>query len=381
MSARRARRPPGLAVRVLAAQLLVVLTGVATAWIVAAAVGPPLFREHLLRADSAEASALEHAERAYASATGLALAVALAAALAAAVAVSLLAARRIGRSIGAVADTAVEVAAGAHDARVPRPRLGREFDALAESFNTMADRLSGIERTRRRLLADLAHELRTPTATLDGYLEAAREGVLELDGATLTMLSSQTRRLTRLAADMAAISEADEHRLHLRTADLRAFLAEAVDAHRLAAASAGIRLRTDLAEDLPPTTIDTDRLGQVVTNLLDNALRHTPPGGTVTVDAHARGTGTQVTVTDTGEGIAAEHLPHLLERFYRAETPRDGDHHGSGIGLAIARAVVEAHGGTICAASAGPGQGATFAFWIPNRSTHGQGDNGGPEPG
>lgn len=381
MSARRGRRPPGLAVRVLAAQLLVVLTGVATAWIVAAAVGPPLFREHLLRADSAEASALEHAERAYASATGIALAVALAAALAAAVAVSLLAARRIGRSIGEVADTAVEVAAGAHDARVPPPRLGPEFDALAESFNTMADRLAGIERTRRRLLADLAHELRTPTATLDGYLEAAREGVVDLDEATLTMLRGQTRRLTRLAADMAAVSQADEHRLHLRTADLRAVLTDAVDAHRLAAESAGITLRTDLAADLPAATIDTDRLGQVVANLLDNALRHTPRGGTISVAARTRGAGIEVTVTDTGEGIAAEHLPHVLERFYRAQTTRDGDHQGSGIGLAIAKAVVEAHAGTISATSAGPGQGATFTFWIPNHTTQGQRDSGEPDPG
>lgn len=198
----------------LASYVLVVLTGTITAWIVAAAVGPALFRDHLAAAEADGAgSAAEHAERAFTSATSIALALASTAALSAAIAVSIFVTGRIGRSIATVADAAADVAAGHHDARVPTSGLGLEFDGLTASFNEMADRLARVQSTRRRLLADLAHELRTPTATLDGYLEAAQDRVHDLDEPTIAMLRGQTHRLARLAQGIAAVSTADEHAL------------------------------------------------------------------------------------------------------------------------------------------------------------------------
>lgn len=348
----------------LAASVLVVLTGTATAWLVAAAVGPPLFREHLARAASGGGSEQEHAERAFTSATGIALALALTAALGAAIAVSIVVTRRIGRSIAAVADAAARVAEGRHDARVPASGLGVEFDGLAAAFNEMADRLGRVESTRRRLLADLAHELRTPTATLDGYLEAAQDGVHGLDEPTVAMLRNQTHRLARLAQDLAAISTAEEHALRRRPTRLGALLRDVTGAHQRAAAEHGVTLTAEVPDNLPTVDVDTDRLSQVVVNLLDNALRHTPPGGAVTVTARNSVGAVTIAVQDTGEGIDAAHLPHVFERFYRAPA-RSGEHGGSGIGLAIAKAIVEAHGGTITAASAGPGAGSTFRLQIP----------------
>jgi signal transduction histidine kinase len=350
----------------LAAYVLVVLTGTITAWVVALAVGPPLFREHLARAGVGdEGGEVEHAERAFASATGIALALALTAALAAAIGVSIVVTRRIGRSLTAVADAAAAVAAGRQDARVPAAGLGAEFDGLTASFNEMADRLARVEITRRRLLADLAHELRTPTATLDGYLEAAQDGVQDLDQPTVAMLRGQTHRLARLAQDIAAVSAAEEHALRRRPARLGALVSTVVDAQRRAAAERGVTLTADAPDDLPTAEVDPDRLSQVLVNLLDNALRHTPPGGSVAVTARPCPGAVTITVTDTGEGIDAAHLPHLFERFYRADPARDRGNGGSGIGLAIARSIVEAHGGTITAASRGPGAGSTFRIQIP----------------
>ncbi len=352
----------------LAAHVLVLLTGAVTAWVVAAFVGPPLFHEHLQRAGvTGEGSEVTHAERAFASALAVALTVALTAALAAAIAVSVLVTRRIGRSVGAVALAAAQVAGGAQDARVQPPGLGSEFDDLAASFNDMADRIAAVERTRRRLLADLAHELRTPIATLDGYLEAAQDGVQLLDAPTVAMLRTQTHRLARLTEDVAAVSQAEEHALHLDDVAIAPLARDVVEGHQVAAAGRGVRLSAVVPARLGVIHADSDRLAQVLGNLLDNALRHTPSGGSVTVSARAVDGGVSIDVADTGEGISPEHLPHIFERFYRADPARGGQDGGSGIGLAIAKALVEAHGGTITALSPGPGAGSTFTVRIPDR--------------
>lgn len=360
------RRTPGLATRMLAAHVLVVLTGVLTAWVVAVAVGPALFREHLGRAGVAgEGSEVMHAERAFASATAIALSVALTAALAAAIAVSVLVTRRIARSVAAVSRAASDVAAGRLGARVPPPGLGAEFDDLVRSFNAMADRLDAVESTRRHMLADLAHELRTPTATLDGYLEAAQDGVRDLDEATLAMLRTQTHRLARLTQDIAAVSAAEEHSLHRARLDVATLIRGTVEGLQVVAVAKGVTLTADLPQRPLALIGDADRLGQVLANILDNALQHTPPGGRVSVSGEYRRGGILITVADTGDGIGPEHLPHVFERFYREDASRNRDSGGSGIGLTIARAIVEAHSGTITAASAGPGAGSTFEVWLP----------------
>lgn len=373
------RSDPGLAVRLLAAQLVVAVAAIFTAWVVATAIGPSIFHDHLTRVapDASSEKTMTHAEQAYREANTLAVGAGLLGALLVAVCASLWVTRRVAGPVSALARAAEDVADGRYAVHVPRAGLGREFDMLAGSFVTMAARLDGVEATRRRLLGDLAHEMRTPVATLDAYLEGIEDGVATLDPATIGMLRSQTRRLARLSEDVASVSRAEEHQLDLHTVLVSP--AHLVSAAAAAAAdryaAAGVALRTQVPPGLPEVDVDLDRLGQVLGNLLDNALRHTPAGGAVTIactpvtfDETGGGASTgavQLTVTDTGAGISPAHLPHVFERFYRVDAARDRAHGGSGIGLAIVKAVVEAHGGRVTARSPGPGAGATFQIVLP----------------
>lgn len=366
-SLRRGRR--GLATRLMTAQALVLLVAGVTAWLVAALIGPRIFHAHLdHEGELTRDNLARHAEEAYVSANAVTVSIALLAAVVTAFAVSVYLNRRIGRTVAAASDAASLLAAGSYRTRVPTPRLGPEFEELALAFNTMARRLEETETTRRRLIADVAHEMRTPLATMQGYLEALEDGVAQLDGETLAVLRAQTGRLTRLATDMAAVSKAEEGRIALArdrvaAADIaRSAVTAAADSY----ASGGVRLALDVEEGLPPLRVDADRLAQVLGNLLENSLRHTPRGGAVVVTAEA-GSGGQVelAVQDDGEGIAAEHLPHVFERLYRADGARDRQHGGSGIGLAIVKAIVEAHGGHVTASSEGEGTGTRVAVHLP----------------
>ncbi len=363
------RRRGGLAARLLVAQTLVLLTATLTAWTIAATVGPSLFHTHLARANVGASSAESvHIERAYQSATSISLSLALLSALLVAMAVNVYIARRIGRSVAVIAGAASEVAGGRYDVRVTSPGLGSEFDALTSGFNQMASRLGSVERTRRRLLADLGHEMRTPVATLEAGLEALEDGVATLDARTAELLHSQTRRLTRLSQDITSVSQAEEGqvRFDLRPVQPKSLVSASVDSFTEDYQTKGVRLVTSIQAGLPPLLVDPERMGQVLGNLLDNALRHTPAGGSVTISATSSPGAAEValSVEDTGEGIPAEHLPHIFERFYRVDTARDRTHGGSGIGLAIARALVEAHGGQLSAASPGTGEGSTFRILL-----------------
>jgi signal transduction histidine kinase len=357
----------GMRRRLLLAQTLVLLAGGVTTWVVALVVGPPLFREHLHRAGVAHDSNEQfHAEQAYQHATALSIAVATTVAALTAFVVTAYLSRRLQRSIAEVSAAATAVAEGRYDVRVDSPHLGDEFDELAAAFNRMAERLQSVESTRRQLFADLAHEIRTPVSVLEAYLEAVEDGVKTLDPPTIAMLREQTGRLVRFAADAAALSQAEEAHSAIAAGWvdsgelLRAVGATVADRY----AGKKVTLITE-AGDAGRLWADRQRLTQVLGNLLDNALRHTPGGGTVTLTAARTGAEVVFTVADDGEGIAAEHLPHLFERFYRADTARDRERGGSGIGLAIVKALTEAHGGHINVASRGPGQGSTFTVAVP----------------
>lgn len=367
---RRALAVGGIGGRLLAAMALVILAGGLAAWLVASAVGPALFHQHMLEAaqsgTTVEATAL-HAEEAFVSAGAVTVAVALGASALTSLLATVVLARRMGASLGSMSEVAAQVAAGHFEARVPRPRIGSEFDDLADAVNGMAAWLERDEALRRRMIADVAHELRTPVTTIAAYLDGLEDGVQELGPETMDVLRSQASRLTRLAADLAAVTRAEsgELRLDRLAAEPRALLATAAAAVRERYAEAGVELVVDAADDLPRVSVDADRFGQVLGNLLDNALRHTPQAGRVTLSAARQGAGVRFAVTDTGEGIDPIHLPHVFERFYRVDTARDRTRGGSGIGLAITRALVRAHGGTISAESAGPGAGARFVIDLP----------------
>lgn len=359
----------GFATRLLVAQALVLLAGAATTWLVASLLAPRIFHKHLMEAHVGHtATEIRHVEEAFTSALLLSIGVALIAAVSAALVVSWYFSRRVQRSISNVADAAEQMAAGSYDAQVPDPGLGGEFAVLASSYNTLAKRLESTEGTRRRMLADLAHEMRTPLATIEAHLEAVEDGVRDPDRDTLQVIRSSTHRLHRLAEDIRAVSRAEEGRLEISPQPAEAsFLARtAADSARDRYAAKGVELDLDLdTTDL--VRVDPDRMAQVLGNLLDNALRHTPAGGRVMLSCRRHHQWIELQVEDSGDGVEAEHLPHLFDRFYRADTGRDRARGGSGIGLSIAKALVEAHGGTISAMSDGPDRGSTFTVRLPAR--------------
>src|SRR6266508_1957444 len=357
-----------LATRLFATQALIVIAGAVTLVVVAVVVAPGLFRDHLQRAVGPVPPDLaHHLDQALAQALLLSLGIAVAAALATTLAVSWFVTRRLTRPIAATAAAATRIAGGDYDTRVPPSRLGVEFGLLDNAFNRMAATLHGTERRRRELLADLAHELRTPLATLDSFLEGIEDGVIPATPDTWHTLREQTTRMRRLVDDVDAVSRAEERHLNLQPhpVDINDFVPGAVRAAAAAFADKAIDLQHRPSPTPAHATADADRIREILDNLLANALRHTPAGGTVTVTALAHARNLDVTVSDTGEGITAEHLPQVFDRFYRADPARSRATGGSGIGLTIARALARAHHGDLTAASDGTGHGATFTLTLP----------------
>ncbi|WP_324422292.1 HAMP domain-containing sensor histidine kinase [Phycicoccus sp.] len=335
----------------------------------AALVGPPLFHEHLLRAEGRlNPSELLHVERAYLDASLLSLGVAFVVALSAAGLVTWVLARRLRRPLAELSSAAGEIARGRYDRRVAPTGAGSELDALAHSFNTMATRLEVTEDTRRRLLTDLAHEMRTPVATCTAYLEALDDGVTTWGPETSAVLGQQVDRLARLAADIDDVSRAEEGRLSLepRRVPVSRLIDNAHSVMQARYSEKGVGLSLDRREGRDAhVRVDPQRVGQVLGNLLDNALRHSPIGSQVHLESRVDGAEAVLDVIDEGEGIDAAQLPHVFERFYRGDTARDRKDRGSGIGLTISRAIVDAHGGSLTARSAGPGRGSTFEIRLP----------------
>lgn len=350
----------------LTAQAIVLSVAAVVAVLAAAAVGPHLFHEHLREAgEDPSGSTLDHVEEAFRSAGVITLATTLVAAIAAAIVVTIVLSRRLTRPLDDLALAAAKVAEGQYGATVAqRTNLG-ELAAVGEAFNQMSAQLASTEEVRQQMLSDLGHEMRTPLATMSVYLDAAEDGVAT--GPALTVvLREQVARLDRLARDVNVISRAEEAAITLErgTVAVPEVLASVTD-HRRERLTA----RNITFEVTRPTgaTVrgDRQRLQQVLTNLLDNAERHTADGGHIRVTAEAQPAAMVITVEDDGDGIAEEHLSHVFERFYRTDSARDRDHGGAGIGLAICRSVVRAHGGSIIARSGGLGTGATFRVTLP----------------
>ncbi|MBI4504143.1 MAG: HAMP domain-containing histidine kinase [Chloroflexi bacterium] len=363
--------------KLLAAHLVVVAVGIGTVYVAATSTAPRLFDYHvatMMRGTSmgsgmmgrmGEVFDLTIAE-AFRNALDQALLIATVVALVAALGVSAFAAQRVVGPVRRLALAARRIAAGHYAERVPAGDID-ELATLAESFNAMAAVLESSERRRLELLGDVAHELRTPISTLEGYLEGLLDGVVEPHAQTWALLREEAGRLRRLVEDLHELSRVEAQQVPLNIGIVSpAAIAEPTVA-RLAAdfAAKGVALRVTLPKDLPPVRADRDRAIQVLTNLLSNALRYTLAPGEVEVSATRDGPAVRFAVRDTGVGIAPEHLPHVFERFYRIDKSRSRTLGGTGIGLTIARALSEAMGGRIWAASDGPGRGATFAFTLP----------------
>lgn len=273
--------------------------------------------------------------------------------------------RRILRPVGALTVAARRMEKGDLSQRV-EVQSGDEIGELARAFNAMADGLAHLEELRRNMVTDVAHELRTPLSNIRGYLEALQDGVIEPERRIVDSLYEETVLLSRLVDDLQelALAEAGQIRLERRRMVLADIVDRALEVVRPQAAARGIALQADVPGGLPHIEMDARRVGQVLGNLLSNALTHTPAGGEIVVAARAKESEVEVSVGDTGEGIAPEHLPYVFERFYRVDRSRARATGGAGLGLAIARQLVEAHGGRIRVESEA-GRGTRFTFSLP----------------
>jgi two-component system, OmpR family, sensor histidine kinase BaeS len=257
--------------------------------------------------------------------------------------------RRVTAPVDDFMDAVARVADGDFAARVPE-HGPHETRRLAQAFNTMTQRLQASDTQRRSLLADVTHELRTPLTVIQGNLEGLLDGVYPADASHLNPILDETRVLARLINDLHTLAQAESGTLalHREPTDLGVLCGETAAAFRAQAAAAGVTLTLDVADDLPLAHVDPLRLREVLTNLLANALRYTPAGGTVTLRARTEPAEPRLLleVADTGAGIAPERLPHIFDRFYKAP-----DSPGTGLGLAIAKNLVAAHGGELTARS------------------------------
>ncbi len=241
----------------------------------------------------------------------------------------------------------------------------REMVAMGTAFNEMAAQLSQAETLRKNLLADVAHELRHPIHILQGNLQAILDDVYPLSKEEIARLSDQSQHLTRLVQDLHDLAQAEAHQLPLQQQEMEVadVVKEAVGTYQPLAHGRDIDLHVELLGAIPAIQGDPARLRQVMLNLLDNALRHTPDGGRVLVTVQQEGGSLAVRVQDNGRGLSPEQLPYVFDRFYKADRGRDQS--GAGLGLAIVKAIVEAHGGRVTAVSGGMGQGSTFSFSLP----------------
>jgi len=273
--------------------------------------------------------------------------------------------RRMTSPIGALARAARRLGHGDLSERVRLQGEG-EVAALAEAFNSMAADLEYAEQLRRNMVADVAHELRTPLSNIRGYLEAIHDGMIKPDAAAIRSLNEETALLSRLVNELQELSlaEAGELKLVYQAEDITDLVKQAVTPWQPQLTAGEISLSLELPDNLPLVTIDWQRVNEVLHNLLKNAVAHTPKGGAINVAAGAKGKWVEVSVSDTGEGIPAEDLPHIFERFYRVDKSRARATGGSGLGLTIAKRLIEAHGGTIAVQSK-LGEGSRFSFTLP----------------
>lgn len=360
------RRGIAWGTRTFLAFALVVAASVLSAAIVALVVGPPLFHEHLLELGHTGGSAeMAHVEQAFLDAGVRSLGAGLVVALGLATLLAWWETRRLRRPLDELTSAARRLESGDYVARVPVGTGSPEFDDVAEAFNGMAQRLDATEESRRRLLSDVAHELRTPLSTLTAELEAIGDGLVPWDREGHELLAQQAARLQRIANDLNDVSRAEEGRFELdrHPVPVALLVEQAVATFRPRYTAKDVELAG--TADGGIVVADTQRVGQILGNLLENALRHTPAGGRVAVDAQTVRAETRITVTDTGDGLTADQRDQVFDRFYRTDTSRARDAGGSGIGLTISRSLARAHGGSLTVTSPGRGGGTTFTLVLP----------------
>jgi signal transduction histidine kinase len=359
-----------LVVRLVISHALVAVLGVAATFLVVRQLAPTLFDRSMGR-QMGLGSALSGSQpgvslrQQFGAAVNQALVVGVVVGGLAAAAFGTLAAYRLTRPLASLRAATRELAAGRYSTEVPLPRE-RELAELAIDINRLGHSLEQTESHRVRLLGEVAHEMRTPLTVIDGTLEAMIDEIVAVTPEELGRVSQEVRRLRRLSDDLSALSRSAEGRLDLRleVVELGEVVTGAAERLRPQAEDAGLTLEVNREELPAPCEVDPDRIGQVVTNLVGNALAATPSGGTVTVRVARVQDRALLTVYDTGVGLPREALDRVFERFYRVPG-RTTASAGTGVGLTIARALVRAHGGDLTASSPGVDQGTTFVAWLP----------------
>ena len=360
---------PSLARRMLTTQMQVTTLAGLTLLASVLLIAPNLFADHLAATGETDPLVQAHAEEAFWKAGAIALGLALTVALLASALLFRLIGRRISKPVEELAHRAEELGEGNFDVEITRQPFSDEVSRLSTNLQRMGEQLREIEITRSRLLSDLAHEMRTPLATLELYIESLHVELIPKEVA-LETIDSQIQRLRRLAQDLREVSLAEEHALAMEfnVEDLDAIIAGSCAAFAPRFAGAGVELIHEHSIGTIMIRADSIRLQQVFGNLLDNALRHTPIGGKVRVTTERASTDAVVRISDDGQGISPHELDRIFTRFYRVDQSRSAaDGSGSGLGLTIARAIVEAHGGSLIASSRGLGEGSTLVMTIPTQ--------------
>ena len=365
--------------RIVAAQMLVVVVGVvvvllmaylATRYVVPSSIAEGVEALLVADVDGADVPSAEEATAAlidsFRRSLLIAVLVAGACALLAGIGTSLLLVREILRPLRQIGSSSRRIASGHYDERVPVPGSD-ELAQVAASFNEMAEELAQVEKTRVALIGDVSHELRTPLTSLSGYLEGVIDGMFPADDATMVMMLQEVRRMRRLVDDLQTLSrvEAGQISLHLEAYDVRLTIEQVVAQLQPQWQAQLLNVRPVLPTVNIMVYADPDRVAQILTNLLGNAMAYTAEGGEIVVSGAINGRFAQLSVQDSGAGIAPEYLPYLFERFFRADRSRARTSGGSGIGLTISRHLAWAMGGELSAYSAGSGRGSTFTLTLP----------------
>lgn len=361
------RRPQSLRSRLLLANLVVAGAALGTVVVAVSLVGPGYFAEAMgHRPGDPIGAAMDAATRiAFDDAVRSALLAAGIIAVVTAVVVSLALSSAIAGPVTRLVTAARRIAQGHYAERVAEGGEG-EFAELASSFNAMTGSLEATETRRLQLVGDVAHELRTPLSTLDGYLEGLEDGIVEPTAETWRLLRTETARLTRIVNDLQDLWRAEARQLPLKIEPIDAGAVVRDVVERIGPMAAARRMHIDA--DVPPGPLlvqaDRDRLAQIITNYLTNAVRYSADGSTISVAVQA-GASVVVSVRDQGPGLTPDQRSQVFERFYRIDPSRSRALGGAGIGLAIVRALAEAMNGRAWAESDGPGTGSTFAVALP----------------
>ncbi|MCL1595590.1 MAG: ATP-binding protein [Actinomycetia bacterium] len=361
------KRTDSLRVRMVLSHVAVVFVGVITVLIATSLLAPTFINDHIrvmeeLTDSEAGAAAVEDFENGVLTGFGQALFIGTIMSTIVALLVGFLASNRLLRPIDGIRTATRRLASGAYNERIDPPPEA-ELAALAQDVNALAQTLEDTEQRRLRLISEVAHELRTPLATIKGYMEGLVDGVFPATDEVFIATGKEAARLERLATDLSELSRVEERALDLRfeALDLGEVVRGVADRLQPQFVDKGVALAV---AELPPlrALADRDRMAQVFTNVVGNALSYTPQGGSVHISGDATSDGVSVSVADTGRGLDRQQLETVFDRFYRADRSAPG---GAGIGLTIAKSLVQTQRGTIAVSSGGPGNGATFTITLP----------------